>query len=478
MRRTPRALAAAALCVTALCVTAGLLAPAAPAGAAAPRFTPGAAGAGDPYFPDMGNGGYDVSHYDIGLRYDPATKGLSAVTTITARATQNLSRFDLDFVGMTISALRVDGRPAAYARTGAQELVITPSRGLRKNSRFTVTVSYAGVPQTIDDPALGVSGWIPTGDGGVMLNQPIGAATVYPVNDHPTDKATYSYALAAPQELTGLANGDFAGKATRAGWTVSRWEVRNPMASELAMVAFGKYDVLTGRTRADVPNLTATDRTLAIKPEQAREFNRRTAEVVDFESGLYGRYPFTSTGGVAVNASVGYALETQGRPVYDQGRRPGSIPAGDLLAHELGHQWFGDSVSPRRWADIWLNEGFATYSEWLWAEKFAGKPVQASFDATYAAPANDPLWKGKVSDPGRNRIFDALVYDRGAMAIHALRRTIGEKAFFRLLKAWPAAYGGGNASTADFVRFAERVAHQDLGGWATRWLYSEGKPAV
>jgi aminopeptidase N len=473
MSRTPRALAAVTLGIAAsLAVTA------APAGAAA-RFAPGAPGAGDPYFPDMGNGGYDVAHYDVGLKYDPGTKAIQAVTKVRARATQDLSRFDLDFLGpLKISSLAVDGHRASYERTGAQELVITPGKGLRKNKNFTVTVAYSGVPQTINDDALGVSGWVPTPDGAVMLNQPFGAATVFPVNDHPTDKATYTFTLSAPKDLTTLANGDLRGKWTKGGWTTTRWDVRDPMASELSMVAIGKYDVLTGRTKAGVPNLTATHEAMAIKPDDAKKFLQQTADVTDFEAGVYGRYPFTSTGGIVVKAGVGYALETQGRPVYDLGRRPGSIPSGGLLAHELGHQWFGDAVSPAKWADIWLNEGFATYSEWLWAEHADGTPVQKSFDDVYATPASDDLWKGKVSDPGRDHIFDGLVYDRGAMAIHALRTKIGDTAFYRLLKAWPTAYRYGNASTADFVRFAERLSHENLDAWAKAWLYSEGKPSL
>ncbi|GAA0571890.1 M1 family metallopeptidase [Actinomadura livida] len=473
MSTTPRAFAAVTLGVAA-----ALTVSAAPA-SAAERFTPGAPGAGDPYFPDMGNGGYDVAHYDVGLKYDPATKGIRAVTKIKARATQNLSRFNLDFLGpLTISSLKVDGHKASFKRTGAQELVITPRKGLRKHRHFTVTVAYSGVPQPINDATLGTSGWIPTADGAVMVNQPFGAATVYPVNDHPTDKATYTFTLTAPKGHTTLSNGDLRGTSTKGGWTTTRWVMRHPMASELSMLAIGKYDVITGRTGDGVPNLTATDRAQGVTPEDAQKFHRQTAEIQDFQASLYGRYPFTSTGGIVVKGGFGYALETQGRPVYDLGRRPGAIPSGSLVAHELGHQWFGDSVTPERWADIWMNEGFATYSEWLYAEKFEGTPVQESFDAVYATPADDGLWKGVVSDPGRDHIFDGLVYDRGAMAVHVLRQTIGENAFYRLLREWPATYRYGNASTEDLVRFAERLSHKKLDAWADAWLYSEGKPSV
>jgi aminopeptidase N len=460
-------------------IAAGMLLTAVSPAHATVSFTPGAPGAGDPYFPEMGNGGFSVSHYDIALAYDPSTKGIRATTTVSARATQNLSRFDLDFQGpLKISSLKVNGRTASYTRSGTQELVITPPGGLRKYRGFTVTATYAGVPQTINDPALGVSGWVPTHDGAVMLNQPIGAATVYPVDDHPTEKATYSFRLTAPSDLTTLANGEPAGTTTKGGSTTTRWEMRRPMASELAMIAIGKYDVVKSRTRGGQLNITGTDKSMAIPADKAAQFNQQTGQVIDWESSIYGRYPFGSTGGLTVNAGVGYALETQGRPVYDLGRHPGTVPSGGLLAHELGHQWFGDSVSPARWADIWLNEGFATYSEWLWAQKSDGKPVQKSFDETYAAPASDSVWKGVVSDPGRDHIFDSLVYDRAAMAIHVLRGEIGDAAFWRLLRTWQVVHRYGNGSTKGFVALAQLISHKNLSTWAHDWLYSAGKPTV
>ncbi|MFD7159590.1 M1 family metallopeptidase [Kribbella sp. NPDC059898] len=470
-----RRVAGCLLVVSALAL--GLVAVPGPAADASPgrasRFSPGAPGAGDPYFPDMGNGGYDVSHYDIKLAFDSSTKAISATTTIVARATQNLSRFDLDFQGpLKISKLSVNGRAASFTRSGAQELVVTPRHGLWRGTTFVVSVTYAGVPQKIDDPALGISGWVATKDGAVALNQPIGAATYYPVNDTTDDKATYTQTVTVPTGLTVLANGEPGPTTTRNGRTTFRWQMNQPMASELAMLAIGKYDVTRGTTADGRPNITAIGQSIDTKPGQDKVFNQTTAQIVQWESSLYGRYPFGSTGGILADVGVHYALETQGRPVYDQ--RTSKV-SGDLLAHELGHQWFGDSLTPVHWSDIWLNEGFATYSEWLYQEKFNGVPVQQSFAETYAGEKD---WSGKVADPGRDQIFDDLVYNRGAMTLQALRLKIGDRAFFQVLKEWPATYRHGNVSTQTFIRFVERLTHRDLGAFFQTWLYQPGKPTL
>jgi len=453
-------------------LSAGLVAATSPAAEAAPVFSPGAPGAGDPYFPDAGNGGYDVSHYDIRLAFHPETKAIDATTTILATATQDLSRFDLDFQGpLKISRLSVNGQNAGFTRSGAQELVITPPHGLRQGSTFVVSVSYSGVPQQIDDPALGVSGWVATKDGAVALNQPIGAATYYPVNDTTNDKATYTQTITVPTGLTVLANGEPGPTTTHDHQTTFRWTMNRPMASELSMLAIGGYDVTRGVTAGGLPNITAIGKSIDTKPGQGRVFNETTAQVVQWESSLYGPYPFDSTGGILADVGVGYALETQSRPVYDQST---SEVDGDLLAHELGHQWFGDSLTPVRWSDIWLNEGFATYSEWLYQEKFANVPVQQTFAKAYA---DEKDWSGAVADPGRDHIFDDLVYNRGAMALQALRHRMGTTRFLGLLRTWTGQHAYGTATVEQFEALGRQAGGRDLTGFFDAWLHTGRKPA-
>jgi len=453
-------------------VVVALVASLGPASAqASAGFSPGAPGAGDAYFPDMGNGGYDVSHYELELRYDPATGVLDGKARIAASATQNLSRFNLDFQGpLTIDALTVNGASAGYAREGVQELAITPQSGLRDGSQFAVEVSYHGVPEKIDDPALGASGWVATEDGAVALNQPFGAATFYPVNDTPQDKATYAYRLTVPSGFVALANGEPGPLQTAGGWTTSTWNMNQPMASELAMVAIGRFTV-----HADATNITAIDTALDPHDRRGAAFHSLTAELQAWEETVFGPYPFGSTGGIIDHVGVYYALETQGRSVYDQ--TDAKLDTSTIV-HELAHQWFGDSVSPKKWADIWLNEGFATYAEWLHSEYSGGKTVQQIFDKTYAQKPDASVWQGIVADPGRDNIFNSLVYNRGAMTLHALRLRIGDGVFFTLIRRWAAGHQYGNVSTSDFIAFAEQVSGQQLDDLFGKWVFTSGKPAL
>jgi Peptidase family M1 domain/Peptidase M1 N-terminal domain/Immune inhibitor A peptidase M6 len=655
------------------------------AAAGSPRGgRPGAPGLGDPYFPLDGNGGYDVEHEDLHLRYDPATDALTGLATITARATQDLSRFDLDLRDLQVASVEV-GHHAARWRQDGGELVVTPSRALPDHRSFTTVVAYRGSPQPLDEAALGEVGFFPTDDGAVVAGQPHGAATWFPVNGHPRDAASYTFSITVPKGLQAVANGAPDGHRTHGRWTTWHWEARTPMASYLATMAIGHFH-LTDRTqrglryvdavdprlsdplarprtgdryalsRAGEPAYERLSRTLSVPGRGARlsfwvaratepsvdsllvEAHRpgtdawttlpdanghttqetgrscphrldlhpflrhyqgvgadggcrptgttgawwaasgssdgyeqwavdlsayaggdvevaityvtddavtlrgvdlddlevstgegstsfeddgdtldgwsvpgapegsapngqdwvagtpadeppspgkvargslaREPEVIGFLSGRFGPYPFSAAGGIVDSTEgLGFALETQTRPVYSPGFFTDAAAGDGVVVHELAHQWFGDSVRLARWQDIWLNEGFATYAEWLWGAHEGSASVQDAFDQVAGIPAGSGFWALSPGDPGPEHLFDQPVYSRGAMTLHALRQEVGDVAFFTVLRRWAASRAGHAVTTHQFEVLAERVCGKDLGALFRTWLYTPGKPA-
>ncbi|GAA3769950.1 M1 family metallopeptidase [Streptomyces coacervatus] len=453
-----------ALTVTVPVALAALLAAAGPASAG----TGGASGAGDPYFPLAGNGGYHVDHYDLTLRYEPTSGHLDGTAVLTARATQDLSRFDLDFKGLKVTGLTVDHAPAEHRRDG-QELVVTPPRPLFRGEEFRVAVTYSGTPKPVTDPDGSLDGWIPTDDGAFVAGEPQGAMTWFPANNHPKDKSSYDITVTVPENRTAVANGVLVGQRTAHGLTTFHWRQREPMAAYLATATVGKFKVEQYTTRDGIRVYNAVD------PREASESApvlKKLPSVLEWESKLFGPYPFRGAGSIVDRApDVGYALETQSRPLYD------SAPDLSTLVHENAHQWFGDSVSLTSWKDIWLNEGFATYAEWLYREQHSGDTAQETFDDLYARPASDGLWAFPPGDPGSGEnIFGTPVYARGAMALHELRKAVGDRTFFRILRAWATEHRGGHGTTAHFVNLAERTSGKDLNSLFQTWLYQDGKP--
>ena len=450
----------------------------APADAATGSGTPGAPGAGDPYYPLDGNGGYDVQHYDLAIRYAPATDALAGVVRIRARATQRLSAFNLDLDGLTIRSITVDGRPAKWSRAGT-ELTVTPRRSLAYGHLFDTRIVYDGVPKVIRDPDLGDGGAFPTDDGVVVLGEPDVAQAWFPSNDHPSDKASYSIALTVPAGLQAISNGVPAGRSTVRGWSTWRWEQREPMATYLAMAAIGKYDVTSYRKNG-IQFLDAIDPAIpaATYARIAKSFAREP-EILQFLSGYFGPYPFHAAGGIVdADGEWGYALENQSRPIYTP-QDFGTQEDGDsVVVHELAHQWYGDSLALERWRGIWLNEGFASYAEWLWSEHEGLGTAQQAFDKLYAIPATATLWKSKVADPGPPNLFIGAVYNRGAMTLHVLRRAVGDPAFFRILRTWAQLHRNGNVTTEEFIALAKRISGKNLDALFTAWLYTPSKPAL
>jgi aminopeptidase N len=434
--------------------------------AAANSFSAGSPGLGDPFFPLAGNGGYDVGHYTLRLDYRPATKVLTGSATISARATQNLDRFDVDLRGFTISRLEVNGRSAAFSRSG-QELIITPKSRLRAGQSFTVRLDYAGVPEVVTDPDDSIEGWVPTPDGAFVVNEPQGSPGWYPANDNPRDKATYDIVVTVPKGLTVMGNGVLVSRVTYGGSSTFWWHEAYPMAPYLATASVGNFD-LTQYKVGRIPAYVAVDPALT-----NRAVLDKLPAIVQYYASVFGPYPFGAVGAVVDNArNVGYALETQTKPSFDR------MPSEATLAHELAHQWFGDAVTLKVWPDIWLHEGFATWSEWLWEEHNGGTTAHDQFTDLYATPATDTdLWTPAVANPGDPaNLFGTPVYDRGAMTLQALREKIGDRAFFRLLRDWFAQHKYGTITTREFIRLAEKESGQHLGHFFDVWLYQPVKP--
>jgi hypothetical protein len=645
-------------------------------------FGPGAPGLGDPYYPRDGNGGYDVEHYLLELSYDPATGLLAGSATIRARATQNLSSFNLDLEGLSVHGIQVNHRSAAFSRSGA-ELTVTPEKGIRDGREFDAVVHYDGVPKPIVDQ-FGVSGFLRTDDGSLVIGQPHVAATWFPANDHPLDKASFTFKITVPEGLEVVANGvlrDVESEEGKATWT---WYAAEPMATYLATASVGEFQlnrykkdrisyvdaidpdlfkpVVTARTgrnfawshaglnsytrltrtisvpqsgatlsfglqrdiepqfdfafvearltgaaswttlrdgnghTTDSPGAACPDR-LALHPFlkhyltdkgdgtctasgstgqwwaatgpssgwEAWAFNlgrfagksvdvaitymsdkvvpfdgvfvddvtvssgegttsfeddgntldgwaasapppgspantvrwtagtdsppplgerveasfKRQPEIIDFLSGYFGRYPFKASGGVVDDLNgLGFALENQTRPIYAKNFFKDRQGGDSVVVHELAHQWVGDDMAVKGWQDIWLNEGFASYTEWLWSEHEGRETPKQLFDFYAAAiPAGAPFWAVKIGDPGTAALFDPPVYVRGAMTLQALRVLVGDDVFFDILREWTHAHAGGNVSSADFIGLAQELSGRDLGSFFNAWLFTSAKPA-
>lgn len=641
----------------------------------------GSSGIGDPYYPKDGNGGYDVRHYGLDLRFDPATDRLKGKATIKARSTHALSRFNLDFDGLTVRSVRVNDRAAKWKRKDG-ELIITPARSIGKGKTFTTVVTYDGIPAPDPSDPFG-GGWTHTDDGAFVAGQPHGATTWFPANDHPADKASLTVRINVPSGTEAVSNGVLKSKTTKYGRTTWTWNAVEPMAPYLAVLMIGEFaidayqadgvrywdaldpnlfdpvaspttgtqfaiarqannaykrlsrtiavpaggadmsftasydtefpwdflfveartpgmddwttlpdangatsndpwtcpyllnvhpflihyqtpvpdapclptgttgewwaatggsngpqswsidlsawagasvevaityatddvvqnygvfiddivvstgegstsfeddgDVMDGWTvtgpPADSPGNdndwivgTVVDVPPPHGPAVETAFARQP-EIVSTLSDWFGPYPFTTSGGIVDDIEgVGFALETQTRPIYAREFFGDPFGAESVIVHELAHQWYGDSLALKRWQHIWLNEGFATYAEWLWGEDQGYGTAQDNFDfwAT-VVPPDDPFWAVPIGDPGPEALFDFAVYVRGAMTLHALRTAVGDATFFAIMETWASKYEGRNVTTKQFIALAEKRSGQQLDDLFATWL-SGGYP--
>ena len=442
---------------------------------AAPTTTAVAAtaaeGLGDSFYPFLGNGGYDVLHYDIDLDVDPAANTIAAQTTISATAGKELSTFNLDLSGLEVHEVAVDGTNAEFSRSGA-ELTVVPAQPLAAGTEFTVSVVYSGSPEPVDDPGVSffAVGW-QMRDGVIFTaSEPSGSMTWFPSNNHPTDKATFEIEITVPAGLTAASNGLLVSEATDDGRTTFTWRMDDPMATYLAAVYIGDFQrVDHGRQGADGPLIR--DYVPGDASPEIAEALSVTAEVITFLEDLLGPYPFDAYGSIVMPFSLGYALENQTLSLHG----PFSIGPG-VIAHEAAHQWLGNSVSPDDWSEIWLNEGFATYLHLMFEAEHYGGDFGASMEQLHAQVA--AMGAGPPRGIGIEEMFDFPVYFRGAMTLHALRLHAGDEAFFKILRAHYDRSAGDTTNTAEFLGIVNEFAGPEAVALVESWLFDESVPAT
>lgn len=444
-------------------------------------------GIGDDFYPALGNGGYDVKAYLIDLAISDDLREIEeGVVTITATATHDLSAFNLDFLGMTVDMVTVNGIDAPFTREG-RELTITPAETLAEGQGIEIVVSYHGVPgMTADGDDIDFNnGWFYYDTGVLVASEPDGSAVWFPSNDHPLDKAIFRFVIDVPAPYVVAANGMLVGIAADDERITYTWDMDYPMATYLATVNIQTFEERADESESGVSIRNYFPQALA---DAGERIFARQGEMIDYFETVFGPYPFDQYGVVVADTALGFALETQtltlfGKSVIQRGTSASGLPAESVIAHELAHQWFGDSLSLTTWRDIWLNEGFATYAQVLWAEHAYGYAVASQMLGQYYAQIRNPIFAlegmAAPADPPPDQLFNSSVYLRGGWTLHALRLHIGDEAFFTLLRTYSEKFKYGNVTTQDFIDLAVEVSGDASAAELLQaWLYEEGLPDV
>jgi aminopeptidase N len=442
--------------------------------------SPGASEIGDPLFPGLGNGGYDAIHYSLALRYPTAAaqQTVSGRVTMFARATQALSRFNLDFAGDSVDSVSVDGRSAGWTWSD-EEIVITPRHALRDNGKFAVTVRYTATPFVPTD--IFPFGFFTVNGGSVTAGQPNFSHTFYPVNDHPADKASYDIGFDVPAGTTAVANGDLVFRRTSHGRTYSEYFMREPMASELIQLTVGAFDVTT---QPSVRGVKIRDVTSSTTTAVSLPRLQRTPDHLRWMIDKVGRYPFDTYGVEGADQLFGYALETQTLSLHPSLVLSPNYPVANgetVMVHELAHQWFGDSVAPVRWQDVWLNEGHADYYEKNYGAEFFDFDLIGYWRQEYRVANQLRHDYGPVAKPTGNDIFTLFsdnVYGGGSLALYALRQVVGERTFSEIERTWVARYKDQSVGTEQWIAHVNRVSHRNLTRFLRDWLYGDTVPPM
>ncbi|WNG92474.1 M1 family metallopeptidase [Mycobacterium sp. ITM-2016-00318] len=428
----------------------------------------------DPYLPHAGNFGYRVSRYGLDLEYKVAINRLSGTATITAVTLAALRTFTLDLSdALSVTKVSVNGRRPAAVRSSGGKLHIALSPSLPAGAAMEIVIRYSGTPRPVRS-LWGEVGFEELTEGVLVAGQPNGAASWFPCDDHPSSKASYRIQISTENPYRAIANGELKSQRTRAAMTTWTYELAEPTSTYLITLQIGIYESYRLQ-KGPVPIHAALparlkrtfDHDFGRQPEMMRLFVKR-----------FGPYPLSTGYTVVVtDDDLEIPLEAQGISIFGANHCDGERGSERLIAHELAHQWFGNSVTARRWRDIWLHEGFACYAEWLWSEESGGRTADECARHYHRRLADSPQ-DLLLSDPGARDMFDERVYKRGALTLHAVRGVIGDDNFFTLLRDWTKRHRHSTAVTDDFTGLAANYADVSLRPLWDAWLYSTDVPPL
>ncbi|PWD52564.1 peptidase M1 [Serinibacter arcticus] len=430
-----------------------------------------ATGLGDRYTPTSGNPGYHVELYDLELDYKVRTNRLEGVAILSILTTDDVSSLAFDLVTLKVSGARVNGHRAPYTQ-GPTKVRVQLPRPTVAGVRLTVELDYVGRPGP-RRTRWGRIGWEELEDGVLVASQPTGAPTWFPCNDHPSEKSRYRLAITTEKPYRVVAHGVPAGHTSRGEQRTWRYIQDIPAASYLATVQVGDY-VADEIDLGTVPGTLHYPRALA---KRVKHDFADLGRMVALFSDRFGPYPLSKYDVVITPDELEIPIEAQGMATFGSNHADGEKGSERLVAHELAHQWFGNSVGLASWQHIWLNEGFACYSEWLWSEE-SGGPAADVLARQYHARLTLQPQDIVLGDPGPDLMFDDRIYKRGALLVHALRLTLGDEAFFDVVRGWTELKRHGVATTEEFVQHASDRSGRDLGGLFDAWLVRTALPAL
>ncbi len=425
----------------------------------------------DSVYPDVGDPSVDALDYELELTWDPEGRVLTGDQELEFRSTSTADHVQLDLAPqLEVAGVQVDGEDAHYDHDG-KDLVI--SGDFVEDERYELSIAYSGTPEPVPAPTtrsdFSSTGFTVSADGSAWtMQEPYGAHTWYAVNDHPSDKATYSFVLRAPAPMTGVANGVLESREVEDGETVSTWVLDSAASSYVVTVAFGDYKLVEDESESGVPLQYWTP---AGTPQKYVDALRQTKDALAWVEERLGPYPFSSLGVLLVDSNSGMETQTMitlGDTDY--------TTSPEVIVHEVVHQWYGNQVTLSDWSDLWMNEGMTMYLQLMWEADNAGLPLARVMEQVAPFERRSRMTNGPPGAYDPDTFGESQVYYGPALMWDQIRRRVGDDDFWAMVKAWPSADPDGSSNRDEYIAWVEEQTDAELSDLFDGWLLAKRSP--